>query len=50
LAAGAIVGWMPLTLAILALLTHVTVFQRIHYCWKHLSTARSGPSQEGKQP
>lgn len=50
LAAGAIFHLMPLTLGILALLTHVTVFQRIHYCWKHLSNPGPESSGEGEQP
>lgn len=50
LAAGAIFHLMPLTLGILALLTHVTVLQRIHYCWKHLSNPGPGSTGEGEQP
>ncbi len=39
LATGALFQLMPWALALLALLTHVTVFQRIHYCWRELSRA-----------
>ncbi len=37
LAIGAIFNVMPLFLGILGVLTHVTVFQRIHYSWKEMS-------------
>jgi CDP-diacylglycerol--glycerol-3-phosphate 3-phosphatidyltransferase len=39
LAVGAITHWVPLALGLLALLTHITVFQRVYFCWKHLSRA-----------
>jgi len=41
---------MEWTIALLVLLTHVTVFQRIHYCWKRLSGGREGAHEEGGQP
>ena len=37
LAMGGIFNMMPLSLGILGVLTHVTVFQRIHYSWKEMS-------------
>jgi CDP-diacylglycerol--glycerol-3-phosphate 3-phosphatidyltransferase len=49
LAVGALTHLLPLALGLLALLNHVTVFQRIYFCWKHLS----GASEEipgGRQP
>jgi CDP-diacylglycerol--glycerol-3-phosphate 3-phosphatidyltransferase len=36
LSAGALFGWMELMLWILAILTHFTVVQRIHYVWRKL--------------
>jgi len=36
LSAGALFGWMELMLWVLAILTHFTVVQRIHYVWKKL--------------
>jgi len=36
LSAGALFGWMALMLWILAILTHLTVLQRIYYVWKKL--------------
>jgi CDP-diacylglycerol--glycerol-3-phosphate 3-phosphatidyltransferase len=50
LAVGAIFHVMPFALGLLALLTHVTVFQRVHYCWKHLSSNSPSPSGEGELP
>ena len=38
LALGSIVNIMPVALWILAVLTHVTVIQRIHYTWKEMQT------------
>ncbi len=40
LAIGAIFNVMPLSLGILGVLTHVTVFQRIHYSWKEMSKGK----------
>ena len=37
LSAGALFGWMEPMLWVLAILTHFTVFQRIHYVWKKLN-------------
>ena len=36
LSAGALFGWMEPMLWVLAILTHFTVLQRIHYVWKNL--------------
>ncbi len=36
LSAGALFGWMEAMLWVLAILTHFTVVQRIHYVWKRL--------------
>jgi CDP-diacylglycerol--glycerol-3-phosphate 3-phosphatidyltransferase len=36
LSTGALFGWMELMLWVLAILTHFTVVQRIHYVWKKL--------------
>jgi CDP-diacylglycerol--glycerol-3-phosphate 3-phosphatidyltransferase len=38
LAAGAILHLVPLMLIVMVFLTHLTVFQRIYFCWKHLSS------------
>jgi CDP-diacylglycerol--glycerol-3-phosphate 3-phosphatidyltransferase len=49
LAAGALLQLMPWALGLLALLTQVTVFQRIHYCWRELSRAEGrGPGARGE--
>ena len=50
LAVGAITHLLPLVLGLMALLTHVTVIQRIYYCWKHLSRASEGVPGGGGQP
>jgi CDP-diacylglycerol--glycerol-3-phosphate 3-phosphatidyltransferase len=50
LAAGALLHVMAWTIALLILLTHVTVFQRVHYCWKQLSGGRQEAHDEGGQP
>jgi len=42
LAIGGIFNVMPLSLGILGVLSHVTVFQRIHYSWKEMSKEREG--------
>jgi CDP-diacylglycerol--glycerol-3-phosphate 3-phosphatidyltransferase len=42
LAMGGIFNMMPLSLGILSVLTHVTVFQRIHYSWKEMSKEKEG--------
>lgn len=42
LAAGALLELMPWALALLTLLTHITVLQRVHYCWKRLSIGGDG--------
>jgi CDP-diacylglycerol--glycerol-3-phosphate 3-phosphatidyltransferase len=42
LAIGGIFNMMPLSLGILGVLTHVTVFQRIHYSWKEMSKEKEG--------
>ncbi len=42
LAIGGIFNMMPLSLGILGVLTHVTVFQRIHYSWKEMSKEEEG--------
>jgi CDP-diacylglycerol--glycerol-3-phosphate 3-phosphatidyltransferase len=47
LAAGAIFDVMVPILWILAVLTHVTVIQRIHYTWKQLQEKTVLPSEEG---
>ena len=39
LSAGALFGWMELILWVLAILTHFTVIQRIHYVWKKLRSS-----------
>jgi phosphatidylglycerophosphate synthase len=36
LSAGGILNGMPVALLILGVLTHLTVFQRIHYSWKEM--------------
>lgn len=50
LAVGAVTHLLPLVLGLMALLTHVTVIQRIYYCWKHLSRASEGVPGGGGQP
>ncbi len=40
LAAGALFQWMEPVLWILAILTHLTVLQRIYYVWKKLSSVK----------
>lgn len=47
LAAGAIFDVMVPILWILAVLTHLTVIQRIHYTWKQLQEKTVLPSEEG---
>lgn len=50
LAAGAIFQVMEWTVGLLALMAHLTVLQRIHYCWKELVTrADKDPSEEAKR-
>ncbi len=39
LSAGALFGWMELMLWVLAILTHFTVVQRIHYVWRKLHSS-----------
>jgi CDP-diacylglycerol--glycerol-3-phosphate 3-phosphatidyltransferase len=48
LAAGALLHLMPWALGLLALLTHVTVFQRIRFCWKALAGGGAGASHPGE--
>jgi len=50
LAAGALFHYMEWAIVVLALLTHVTVFQRIHFCWKHLSGGRGEDLEKGGPP
>lgn len=55
LSAGGIFDEMPIALIVLGVLTHITVFQRIHYSWKemrrggstlsHISNGNEGHSQ-----
>jgi CDP-diacylglycerol--glycerol-3-phosphate 3-phosphatidyltransferase len=47
LAAGSIINLVPVTLAVLALLNHITVFQRIYFCRKHLSRPESSTVRVG---
>jgi len=50
LAAGALLGLMPWALGLLTLLAHVTVVQRVHYCWKRLSAEGQGIERTGEGP
>jgi len=47
LAVGALFGVMIPVLWILAVLTHFTVIQRIHYTWKQLKGAMDPPGRDG---
>ncbi len=49
MAAGALLEMVELALAILAILAHFTVLQRIHFCWQRLPGGRSpGRGEEGR--
>ena len=41
LSAGVLFGWLTPILWVLAILTHVTVLQRIYYVWKKLNSTRA---------
>lgn len=42
LSAGALLGFLPIALLIMVVLTHTTVLQRIHYTWRQLREAEKG--------
>ncbi len=48
LAAGALFQWMEPVLWVLAILTHLTVLQRIHYVWKRLSPPLESQNSNSK--
>jgi CDP-diacylglycerol--glycerol-3-phosphate 3-phosphatidyltransferase len=48
LAAGALFHGLEWAILFLVVFTHITVFQRIRYCWKHLSGGREPLHKEGK--
>jgi CDP-diacylglycerol--glycerol-3-phosphate 3-phosphatidyltransferase len=54
MAAGALLEMVELALAILAILAHFTVLQRIHFCWQRLPGGKSPgereEGQDGKKP
>lgn len=50
LAAGALFQATEWAVSLLALLAHVTVLQRIHYCWKELPGDRGKGTPQGGDP
>lgn len=50
LAAGALFQAMEWAVGLLALMAHVTVLQRIHYCWKELPRDRGKGTSQGGNP